>query len=308
MKIYNAAVYTNQYCEGQNKHKELEPHEQIKVCNAAHGPVLESYHYVNKQKFVDEMRADNAKIFLDSGAFSAFNIGAEISIDGYCNYIKENLDIIKVEDGDLMASVLDGIGDPLKTWNNQAYMEKQGVKPLPCFHYGEDPKFLDWYIKHYSYITIGGMVGKTKEQLIKWLDRMWNNHILDGSGKPRLKVHAFGVTSDKLIEQYPWYSVDSSLWIQSASFGMIVTKEHRNISLSDKSPSRHTKGQHLANFSEEERNHILGIIHKAGFNYERLSTTYQSRAAYNLWSMGEIMKEHNDKGCNMDFMKVQELF
>ena len=52
----------------------------------------------------------------------------------------------------------------------------------------------------------------------------------------------------------------------------------------------------------------MKIINDAGFNYERLSTTYQSRAAYNLWSMGEIMKVHDAKGCNMDFFKMQELF
>jgi len=308
MRIYNAAVYTNQYCEGQNKHKELEPHERIKVCNAAKGPILESYHYVNKQRFVDEMRADNAKIFLDSGAFSAFTLGVDIPISDYCDYIHRNIDIIEKVDDTLMVAGMDGIGDADLTYHNLNRMWKHGVKAIPCFHSGEDEKYLDYYIKYYPYISLGGMVGASITQLMNWLDRVWSNNLVDGSGNPRIKVHGFGITSDKLVERYPWYSVDSSLWIQSASFGMIVTKEHRNISLSDKSPSRHTKGQHLANFSEEERNHILGIIHKAGFNYERLSTTYQSRAAYNLWSMGEIMKEHNDKGCNMDFMKIQELF
>jgi hypothetical protein len=308
MKIYSAAVYTNQYCRGQNKHKELEEHEQEKVYDASRGPILESYHYVSKQKFVDEMRADGAKIFLDSGAFSAMNIGAEINIDNYCNYIKENKDIFYVDDDVLMVSILDGIGDPLKTWNNQQYMEKQGIRPLPCFHYGEDPKYLEWYIKYYPYITIGGMVGKSRTDLTKWLDRIWSNYLLDSSGTPRLKVHAFGVTSDSLIERYPWYSVDSSLWIQSASFGMIVTKEFRNITVSTNSPARHVKGSHLANMSNEEQTKILKIITDAGFNYERLSTIYQSRVAYNLWSMGEIMKDHNQKGCNMDFNRIQELF
>jgi hypothetical protein len=111
-----------------------------------------------------------------------------------------------------------------------------------------------------------------------------------------------------MIERYPWHSVDSSLWIQAASFGMIVTEQFRNITVSTNSPQKHVQGNHLANMTYEEQLVIAKIIHDAGFNYDRLSTVYQSRVAFNLWSMGEIMKTHNAKGCNMDFMKVQELF
>lgn len=299
-----AAVYTNGYMPGQARFSKLNEREEGITTNLPN--ILESYHYIKKQKIVDEMRSDNAKVFLDSGAFSAFNIGAEISIDDYCNYIKENYDILRIEDGDLMASVLDGIGDPLKTWHNQAYMEKQGVKPLPCFHYGEDPKYLDWYIKHYSYITIGGMVGKSKEQLTIWLDRMWNNHILDGSGKPRLKVHAFGITSIDIMKRYQWYSCDSSSWIQAAAFGSIVSPEFGPLRVSDKSPARHTIGQHISNISEPEQEFIHAMLDKQGFNYDRLSTIYESRAVYNLWSYGEVNTMINKTLQNE--ITVQELF
>lgn len=299
-----AAVYTNGYMPGQARFSKLNEREEGITTNLPN--ILESYHYIKKQKIVDEMRSDNAKVFLDSGAFSAFNIGAEISIDDYCNYIKENYDILRIEDGDLMASVLDGIGDPLKTWHNQAYMEKQGVKPLPCFHYGEDPKYLDWYIKHYSYITIGGMVGKSKEQLTIWLDRMWNNHILDGSGKPRLKVHAFGITSVDIMKRYQWYSCDSSSWIQAAAFGSIVSPEFGPLRVSDKSPARHTIGQHISNISEPEQEFIHAMLDKQGFNYDRLSTIYESRAVYNLWSYGEVNTMINKTLQNE--ITVQELF
>ncbi|MCL5459902.1 hypothetical protein M3M33_14795, partial [Loigolactobacillus coryniformis] len=70
------------------------------------------------------MRRDGAKVFLDSGAFSAYTLGVTLSIDEYCDYIKRNLDIIRVEDGVVMASVLDGIGDALLTYQNQLAMEE----------------------------------------------------------------------------------------------------------------------------------------------------------------------------------------
>ena len=288
MKLYTAAVYTNNYMPGQKQHNDLTEFE--KEITAKVPNILESYHYVKKQSYIDEMRNNNAKVFLDSGAFSAFNIGAEINIDEYCDFVKTNSDIIRSEDGDLMASVLDGIGDPLKTWQNQTYMEQQGAKPLPCFHYGEDTKYLDWYVKYYSYITIGGMVGRSKEQLIIWLDRIFNNHILDNCGNPRLKVHAFGITSFDIMKRYPWYSVDSSSWIQSTAFGVIVTPKYGPIQISEKSPSRKVRGQHFSTFSEIEQIELNKMLEAQGFTYERLSTTYQSRAAYNLYAYGEINK------------------
>ena len=120
--------------------------------------LLESYHYINKDRYVDIIRDRGDKVFLDSGAFSAHTLGATIDLVAYCDYIKKNDDIVKSDDGILLASVLDGIGDPKKTYENQMEMQKQGVTPLPCFHYGEDERWLEWYIKNYDYITIGGMV------------------------------------------------------------------------------------------------------------------------------------------------------
>ena len=50
--------------------------------------MLESYHYVKIQKMVDAMNEDSVKIFLDSGAFSAYTLGVELSVADYVDYIK----------------------------------------------------------------------------------------------------------------------------------------------------------------------------------------------------------------------------
>lgn len=307
LNLFLAAVYTNNYMPGQKHYlTDLNPREQNVMENLPN--ILESYHYVHKQQYVDAMRNDNAKVFLDSGAFSAFTLGVEIDLPTYCNYIKQNMDILRIEDGAVMASVLDGIGDPQKTYENQLAMEALGAKPLPCFHYGEDPGYLDWYIKNYDYITIGGMVGKPVKTLITWLDRMWEHHMTDGSGAARLKVHAFGITSQTIMERYPWHSCDSSSWIQAASFGSIVEPDHGPLSISDKSPSRHDRGQHISNLSQMEMDYIFNKLESQGFSYERLSTTYQSRAAYNLWAYGVINALVNARYCKNFRAEIQELF
>ena len=307
MNLFCAAVFTNSYMPGQNRYVKLTEHEQKLVVQTPH--ILESYHYVGKQKFVDDMRREGAKVFLDSGAFSAFHLGVKIDITEYCDYIKRNIDILRIDDGDVMASVLDGIGDPLLTYQNQIEMERQGAKPLPCFHFGEDERYLEWYVKNYSYITIGGMVGRPTADLITWLDRIWSKYMVDGSGKARLKVHAFGITSVAVMERYPWHSVDSSSWIQAAAFGSIFTAQYGPIAVSSKSPSRHDQGRHITTLSEVERMHVENMLAEQGFDAARLAEVYESRAAYNLFGYRQLNEMINaGKGSNVFTNPVQELF
>ena len=307
MHLYCAAVYTNSYMKGQNRYLKLNEREQEIVHKIPN--ILESYHYIGSQKFIDQMRADDAKVFLDSGAFSAFTLGVDIDLPTYCEYIKRNIDLWRVEDGVVMASVLDGIGDPLKTWQNQMAMEQLGAKPLPCFHAGEDERYLEYYVQNYEYITLGGMVGSSTKQLCIWLDRMWERYLTDGSGRPRLKVHGFGITAVPIMERYPWYSVDSSSWIQSAAFGSIVTPQWGPLSVSEKSPARHEAGQHVSTLTAIEQDLVLQMLEREGFTYERLSTVYESRAAFYLWGYGVINEMMNAQNNYEQFTnRIQELF
>lgn len=304
MNLFTAAVYSNNYMPGQNRYVKLFDNERRLVEQMPH--ILESYHYVGKQQYVDAMRENGARVFIDSGAFSAYTLGINIDLPTYCDYIKRNLDIIRVEDGIVMASVLDGIGDPLATYRNQLAMESLGVRPLPCFHAGEDERYLDWYVANYEYITLGGMVGASTKQLCIWLDRIWSNNLTDGSGNAKLKVHGFGITSPEIMARYPWYSCDSSSWIQAAAFGSIFTTQWGPIPISDKSPSRHDRGQHVSTLSKIEQQMFFKHLEDNGFSYERLSTIYESRAAYNLWAYKMLGDKMNEKQKPVNF--VQELF
>lgn len=303
MKLYIAAVYANGY-RHTNRYMKLVDLEKKIVDEFP--DILESYHYVDKEQYVNAMRERGEKVFLDSGAFSAHTLGAEIKLEDYCHYIKRNEDIIRNEDGELLCSVLDGIGDAQKTLDNQKLMEKNGVRPLPCFHYGEDESYLEWYITNYDYITLGGMVRKGSPQLVIWLDRIFDRHLLDGSGKPRVKVHGFGMTSVKLMERYPWWSCDSSSWIQSAAFGSVIIPGVGTISVSDKSPDRHTWGKHVSTLSDIERERVCEYFETRGFNNERLSTVYESRAAFNIGSFREL-NERLDSNRVFKYTR-QELF
>ena len=307
--LFLAAVWTNGYHKTQNRYEKLTEGERTLIDNIPHE--LDSYHYINKQRFVDTIREQGAKVFLDSGAFSAHSLGVSININDYCDYVIRNRDILRVEDGDVMASVLDGIGDPLKTYQNQIYMESKGAKPLPCYHFGEPIEYLHWYVANYSYITIGGLVGRAQRDQERWLDEVWEKGMLDGSGNAKLKVHAFGMTAPHLMKRYPWYSVDSSSWIQAASFGSIFTSEHGPIAVSTDSPSKHDAGRHLTTLRPIERESVEAMLARKGFNLERLSTVYESRACYNClgyMELNDLVNEHIATQDSFDCTKIQQLF
>lgn len=293
IQIYLAGTCTFGIAYGQSQYEKLLPEEKPFAKDVAHR--LESYHYVGKSRKVNEMRAAGVKIFLDSGAFSAHTLGQVISIDEYCRYIHENKDLIRVEDGILMASVLDDIGDEAKTYANQLEMERQGVNPLPTFHSGEDERYLEWYVANYEYMSLGGMVGISGKQLQVWLDRVWERYLLDGAGRPKMRVHGFGITSIPLMERYPWYSCDSSSWIQTTSFGGITIPGYGNLDVSKESPSRHTAGQHLDNLTPIEQQWVFDTIRSHGFDPDRVKDAYLGRATYNIWAYKEIERMINEK-------------
>ena len=282
MKIYVAGLYAATFNIGGrlfNRLTDLEKQHRESIPD-----ILESYHYVHKQNHVDRMRNNKVKIFLDSGAFSAFTQGVDIDIDGYIEYIKQNHDIIEC------SSVLDGIGDPLKTYQNQCYMESKGTRPLPCFHYGEDERYLEYYIEKYDHITLGGMVPISTKPLRLWLDTLWHKYLTDSAGRPKLKVHGFGLTTMSLMKRYPWYSVDSSSWVQQAANGNIFVPEiERSIPVSHNSPSLKQFNRHLDNMAEEKRNQIIQWVEQKGYDLDRMRHIYLARWVFNAWVYGVVI-------------------
>ena len=295
MRLYVAGAYAANFGMAGNLFSRLTDNEKWQRSQVKY--ILESYHYVYRQSFVEKMRRDGVQIFLDSGAFSAFTMGVDVDLKAYCRYIQENGDIIEKIDDAILASVLDGIGDPLKTYENQMEMERNGVRPLPCFHYGEDERYLDYYANNYSYITLGGMVPISTPQLYHWLDRIWEKHLTDGAGRPKVRVHGFGLTTMKLVERYPWFSVDSSSWVQTArTGGMMMYPDARSLQVSSQSPMRKVEGQHIDSMPAVQREALEQRFRELGVDTQRMRDTYLSRWAYNIWIFGKLgeLYDHPD--------------
>ena len=180
--------------------------------------VLKSYYYTKSQK--------NIKIknmLLDSGGYTAFTKGVTISVDDYINFIYKNKQNIR------HYFVLDDIKDYKKTLKNQKYMERKGLKPIPCYHANEPLSVLDSYCTNYDYVAIGGLVpySKKKKKLKQILDSCFSvikEHF-------PIKVHGLGMTTKKILETYPFYSVDSTSWLIGASLGRVTNYDKSKVSL-----------------------------------------------------------------------------
>lgn len=288
MKLYiAAAIYNSMHIGGPvfNRLTDVQKRHRVDVRY-----LLESYHYFNSEKHVDNVRRAGEKVFLDSGAFSSFTKGTTIDLGGYCDFIHRNADIIEC------ASVLDAIGDPLATWHNQHEMERRGVRALPCYHTGEDPRYLEHYVANYEYITLGGLVGSSTKALITWLDTVWDKYLVDGAGRPKLKVHGFGITSRPVMSRYPWYSIDSAGWVQLSSAGGILHPDHGYIYISSTSPSRKEEGRHFDTFSEVERALLAAEFERVGYTVDELRESYLARRTFCMWAFGELNKRWDSTG------------
>jgi len=249
---------------------------------------------------------NKVSLFLDSGAFSAWAKSIEIDIYEYINFIKENIQYLDTY------SVLDFIKDPEQTLENQKIMEGEGLNPLPCFHYGEDPKYLLYYLQNHDYISLGGMVPISNQDLASWLDEIFVNYLCDQSGTPTHKIHGFGMTSLKLMLRYPWYSVDSTSWVLTGRFGSVFVPQIKmgkyiydenswKIAVSNRSTSLKDAGKHINTFSEMERNQILKYFDLKGFKLGRSefreeSSNYKLQEGERWFGKAEADSQRGYKG------------
>jgi len=239
--------------------------------------------------------------FLDSGAYSAWSRGSEIDIDEFCAFIRANIEQIEVY------ACLDHIpGQPGraatekerayaadKTWENYLYMKSEGLDPLPVYHYGEHFKYLERMLEYgCDYIGIGGLVSVPGPMRRHWLDRLFKR-ITDAAGLPLVKTHGFGMTAVPLIFRYPWYSIDSTTWIQITANGAVYLPALVNdefvfdrvpatVTVSLRNPKQAAGGKAANTMSPNMRKILDRWLAICGKTYEEVQSHYFHRAVVNV--------------------------
>lgn len=280
--------------------------------------LLMSYFYV-KDKF-DKINFGkdkfNRKIFIDSGAFTAWTKGKTINVDEYIKWINDKSDYIYLYGqvdfipGDIIRGATEEEVKEAaeKTWQNYLYMRPKMKNPdglLYTFHVGEPYEYLEQALEwmdengnHIPYIALGGMVGKSKMIKELFLDNCFE--IIKKSSNPNVKVHAFGMTSFDLLKQYPITSADSTSWIMTGANGGIKT----DVGVINVSVNKKDLPEHYSHLNEIYQKNFNNSIKNYGFTLNELSSSYENRLKYHLKYMA-------DKAKNLEYKpkpKIYKLF
>ena len=117
--------------------------------------------------------------------------------------------------------------------------------------------------------------------------------IIQKSDNPNVKVHAFGITVPKLLENFPFFSADSTTWLQVAINGMILLKDLTSCLISDGTIS---DPKHLRHLDKDLSSYVWDEIDSSGYKFEDLCSDYKLRLRYNIDVMIEWAKNYKYKG------------
>lgn len=175
---------------------------------------------------------------LDSGAFSAWTKGKAIDLEAYVDFIIKhgdvinvaaNLDVIPGQKGRQITEEENRLA-PEQGWDNYQKIQRLLIKKqrgdlitrvMPIHHQGESLDILKRMLDEgCTYIGISPSNDATTRQRQKYLDIVFGH--LESQSK-RILTHGYAVTSEVLMQSYPWFTVDSITWIYVAGFGVIKT-------------------------------------------------------------------------------------
>jgi len=222
---------------------------------------LVSFYYKEKAETVMQLKqgdfAEQVILTVDSGAYTAYTQGKVIDIDEYIDFLQQNIGSI-----DHYVN-LDVIGDGPASYANYRYMTRAGLNPIPVWHLETEKEYLLAYLDQADFVGIS--LPKSKDpkkkapnpkKQIPELDDLWLYPLTDQDGFPKAKFHLFGVASLPVIKRYPWWSFDSTSWVETAKFGGIyLPKAPNGIPSFNQIPS----SVPVSNRSSDKDNHLLNL-------------------------------------------------
>lgn len=174
--------------------------------------VLFSYAYVKDDDCIKYINSAYCKDYiLDSGAFSFLNSKKCNKNVDFIEYAKGYIDYINTHNikNYVELDLYNIIGTQKTEELREMLTRETGITPIPVFHRGTGLEYFHKLINNYDFIAIGGLVTKD----IKRSEYSVFEYFLKEAEKVNCKIHGLGLTNQKAINKYPFYSVDSTSWI-----------------------------------------------------------------------------------------------
>lgn len=243
---------------------------------------------------------DQFEIMLDSGAFTAWTKGEEVTLDhlirDYSTLIDDfgfdinkiwliNLDKIPAEPGrDPTPSELD---EAIKISDDNFHILREtfGDRIVPVFHQGESEKRLSEVCDMASYICVS-----PRNDLGERHRRTWASEVHAKLPKG-IRTHGLATTGYPMMSTIPWHSVDSATWIMLAAYGHIIYNEKLQcVSISDDQPNKHDIDKHYINISNAQKEIVVQQMEDWGFTYDGLRSDFVERAIWNRLMMSRLYR------------------
>lgn len=200
---------------------------------------------------------------LDSGAWSAYLQKKQVDIEKYMEFIHKFKYLLTAYIN------LDVIDKGEESFQNWMTMRAEGLEPMPVWHVYTPERYLWRYCRKSEYVGIGDVAQMPTQSRVATFNRLWPELLKTG-----VKFHGLGVTTPKLMANYPWYSVDSTSWVLYGKYGMIILPypnkplQHGTVSVfvSPRSKSRReVSGKHFSALTPSMKEYVLDYIEKKGF-------------------------------------------
>lgn len=175
-------------------------------------PLLVSYATATNSLYADTFGTPSTSplLFLDSGAFTAFQMGWEVDVHDYGQWLQAWGPLV------FAYANLDVIFDPAASAQNLRILEDEyGLHPVPVFHAGSAWEHFDRIVEAgHRYVALGGMVphtGRRPDALRNWIRTAL-------ARAPEVRFHGFGLGM-RLARDLPLYSSDTTIWTNAWRFG-----------------------------------------------------------------------------------------
>jgi hypothetical protein len=171
------------------------------------------------------------RLWLDSGAYSAWRLGVCIDLDEYIGFLQRHgagfhcyfsLDVIPGEYGHLETRPDRIEVAARRSYANHCKMRQVGLTPIPVLHSVES---IDWMRR---YLDAGEQVValsiKGTYSMLKWLDQCFDllKHY------PNVRTHGLSATSIAILGRFQFDSVDSSTWLFQSKVGQVPVPRYSN--------------------------------------------------------------------------------
>lgn len=233
-------------------------------------------------------RGIRCHMIVDSGAFTAWNIGKPVQLDDLLPYDVQlsrqfpehdlvfiALDMIPGERGRRATEVeITKAVEQSKANFDVMRQALTGRCVLPVYHSGEARAVRDHYMNLTDYVCLSVNQDLSEGQRVRWAREAF---------VPGYKFHGLATTGNRMLSLIDWFSVDSSGWLMTAAMGSIllpVGDALKPLSVSSTAPSAKDYGHHLSNMPEAPW--IVEYIRSRGYDEQRLATKYEDRICWNI--------------------------